>query len=175
MCVDELREVCRVSLERVETRMDVDQGSDLDQEHVSDKSRNDLRRGEEGMEPPGPACPSEGRVTRSRSGSVSSVRSDKSNKSAALEETRRSRRRDSFETNRHMAVAAEKEQRKEESPAVVVSDDTEDDEGDLRSATGSREPSLKRKIAEGEEVPEATCRKQGRPQTTGEYIGRTQA
>lgn len=86
---------------------------------------------------------------------------------------RRSRRRAGFDANRHAAEAADLEQGEGGSSVVVLSDDTGEEE--YFSPSESREPSLKRKMADGEEVPEVTRRKQGMPQTTGLYVGRAKA
>lgn len=173
VCVS--REECRVSLERVDARMEVDQGSELDHKSVSDKLRREPQRGDEEMEPPGLVCSSGGRMTRSRSSSVSSVSSlGAGSASTALAAARKSRRSDGFNANRRAATAANSGRGDGGSTVVVVSDDTKDGE-EFFSPSTSREPSLKRKITDGEEVPEVTQRKQGRPQTTGLYVGRAKA
>lgn len=72
-------------LERVDTRMEVDQGSESDCRPVSDRSRRELERGEEEMEPPGPASSKGGRVTRSRCNSITSVSSNTGSAPNALD------------------------------------------------------------------------------------------
>lgn len=162
-----------MALERIDSRMEIDSRGELECK-LSDNPRRELEREEEKMVPPGPASSKGGRVTRSRSSSVTSDSSNKGNARKAVAEARRSSRRASFETNRHAAEVADPEQGEEGTSVVVLSDDTEEEE-EFFSPSPSREPSLKRKMEIGEEVPEATQRKQGRPQTTGLYVGRAKA
>lgn len=160
-----------MALERVDSRMMIDSGGELECKLVPDNPRKELER-EEKTVPPGPAGSKGGRVTRSRSNSASRVPSSAGGASNATTATRRNRRRAEFDANRHVAEESDPEQGGG-STVVVVSDDTEDEE--FFSPSHSREPSLKRKMEDGEKVLEATRRKQGRPQTTGLYVGRAEA
>lgn len=87
---------------------------------------------------------------------------------------KKQRRRACFDANRQATAGTSSERGKGESTVVTLSDDTGDEEF-FFSPTESREPSLKRKMEDGEEIPEVTQRKQGRPQTTGHYVGRAKA
>lgn len=132
---------------------------------VSAGTRSKTDREEEKRASPGPACSKERAKSRSRSSSAAS--------------DRRSRRRMGFNANRGTTDASGLDQGEEEdgsSSVVILSDDAAMDvDEEFFSPEGSREPSLKRKIEEGEEASEVTQRKQGRPLTTGLYIGRAKA
>lgn len=170
-------EECWVSLERVDTGMEVDLRSDSDSESVSSRTRNRLERGAERRAPPSPACSKVKRGTRSRSLSATraSSSSGDSKSTDQTTTTRRSRKRADFEANRRVAEATASG--REEGPNVVVLSDNTEEEEEFFSPSQSREPSLKRKMemGEGEEVQGATQRKQGRPPKTGDYVGRSEA
>lgn len=166
-------EECRVSLERVDTRMEIDLRSDSDPGSIFERTRSKAERGGVGRAPPGPANPRVKCGNRSKSSSVSSVSSRASNAATSRKAKRRKQREAVHEANRRAAAAADPNEGGEESSVVSLSDDGREEVCCSHSA--SRDSSLKRK-ADGEGLSEATQCKQGRPlQTTGLYVGRAKA
>lgn len=145
----------RASLERAETG-----------------SRRDTEQGEGDRMPPGPASSKTRYQTRARSESLPRVSLRRLEVSTAITAERRSRREAAHEANR-LAGTSTGEQGEEEPPICIDSEDSDESHSPDRGGLP-----LKRKMAEDEDgsgSQEATRRKQGRPQTTGYYVGRREA
>lgn len=167
-------EECRVSLERVDTSMEIDLRRDSDPGSISERTRSKVERGRAGKAPPpGSTNPREKCGNCSRSSSVSSASSRASDAATARKAKRRKQREAAHEANRRAAAATNPNEGEEVSSIVSLTDDEGEEVGCSHSA--SRDSSLKRK-ADCEGPSEATQSKQGRQlQTTGLYVGRAAA
>lgn len=145
-------------LDRAEVSREMELGSGSD--HVPATAISQERAGRDGgkKDPPGPACSKGGRGTRSRDGSTSSAPSRSSGDSATVAAQRRSSREAAREANR-LAVTKASEQGDNQRAPIYI--DSEEFEGDL-SYTEEK----------GILPPRKRKRGRGRPQTTGEDVGR---
>lgn len=128
---------------------------------------------------PDPACSKKGRMTRARSGSVSSSSSVRSGTSRERDVERMSKTQLALQANRYALLAHQNRSRVSSEYEYDSSELSDEEERTKKSkANLKRKRTAKREVivVGDEEESEGTCEKKGkrgpgRPPTTGEYVG----